>query len=59
MKQLEAQNPRNALVVAAGDMIGASPLLSGLFHDEPTIEAWNLTGLDPVAVGNHDPILPP
>src|SRR5687768_11526390 len=36
--QLEATNP-NTLVVAAGDIIGASPLLSALFHDEPTIEA--------------------
>src|SRR3954463_10444172 len=37
LKQDVAQNP-NSLVVAAGDLIGASPLLSALFHDEPTIE---------------------
>jgi 5'-nucleotidase len=35
-------------------MIGASPLLSALFHDEPTIEAFNLIGLDYNAVGNHE-----
>jgi 5'-nucleotidase len=35
-------------------MIGASPLLSALFHDEPTIEAFNLMGLDLNAVGNHE-----
>ena len=35
-------------------MIGASPLLSALFHDEPTIEAFNLIGLDFNAVGNHE-----
>ena len=27
----------NTVMVAAGDLIGASPLLSSLFHDEPTI----------------------
>jgi 5'-nucleotidase len=51
--QLEATNP-NTLVVSAGDLIGASPLLSALFHDEPTIEAMNLLGLDLNAVGNHE-----
>ena len=51
--QLRATNP-NTLVVSAGDLIGASPLLSGLFHDEPTIEAANLFGLDFNAVGNHE-----
>jgi 5'-nucleotidase len=53
LKQLEATNP-NTLVVSAGDLIGASPLLSGLFHDEPTIEAANIFGLDFNAVGNHE-----
>src|SRR5688500_12369014 len=28
----------NTITVAAGDLIGASPLLSAAFHDEPTIE---------------------
>lgn len=50
---LRAQNPRT-VVVSAGDMIGATPLLSALFHDEPTIEAWNEIGLDFNAVGNHE-----
>jgi 5'-nucleotidase len=45
---------RNTLLVSAGDLIGASPLLSALFHDEPTIEAWNKIGLDLNAVGNHE-----
>ena len=53
LAQLEATNP-NTLIVSAGDLIGASPLLSGLFHDEPTIEAANLFGLDFNAVGNHE-----
>lgn len=50
---LRAKNPLNA-VVSAGDLIGASPLLSALFHDEPTIEAMNRIGLDFNAVGNHE-----
>lgn len=42
------------LTVAAGDLIGASPLLSAAFHDEPSIEALNQLGLDVTAVGNHE-----
>jgi 5'-nucleotidase len=53
IRQLEKGN-RNSLVVSAGDLIGASPLLSALFHDEPTIEAMNKIGLDLNAVGNHE-----
>lgn len=53
VKALEATN-RNTVVVSAGDLIGASPLLSALFHDEPTIEAMNEIGLDINAVGNHE-----
>ena len=44
----------NSLTVAAGDIIGASPLLSAAFHDEPTIESMNKLGLDVTAVGNHE-----
>jgi 5'-nucleotidase len=50
---LRATNP-NTIVVSAGDMIGASPLISALFHDEPSIEAFNLMKLDFNAVGNHE-----
>ena len=50
---LKAQNPAN-VVVSAGDLIGASPLVSALFHDEPTIEAMNRLRLDFNAVGNHE-----
>jgi 5'-nucleotidase len=41
-------------VVSAGDLIGASPLLSGLMHDEPTIDFMNYVGLDTIGVGNHE-----
>ncbi|MGH8926146.1 MAG: bifunctional metallophosphatase/5'-nucleotidase [Acidimicrobiia bacterium] len=44
----------NSIVVSAGDLIGASPLISALFHDEPTIEAMNMIGLDINGVGNHE-----
>ena len=53
VKNLSAANP-NTVKVSAGDMIGASPLLSALFHDEPTIKAFNLMGFDFSAVGNHE-----
>jgi 5'-nucleotidase len=53
LRQLETRNP-NTLIVAAGDLIGATPLLSALFHDEPTIEAMNAAGLDVASVGNHE-----
>ncbi|MCX7106387.1 MAG: bifunctional metallophosphatase/5'-nucleotidase [Methylococcales bacterium] len=50
---LKRQNP-NTVVVSAGDIIGATPLLSSLFHDEGTIETMNRLGLDFNAVGNHE-----
>ena len=53
VRALEATNP-NTLFVSAGDMIGATPLVSALFHDEPTIEAFNAMGLDYNGVGNHE-----
>src|SRR5918999_5602230 len=37
----------NSLIVSAGDLIGAPPPLSPLFHDEPPIQAVNKIGLDP------------
>ncbi|WP_306423472.1 bifunctional UDP-sugar hydrolase/5'-nucleotidase [Streptomyces sp. JJ36] len=45
---------RYSVTAAAGDMVGASPLLSGLFHDEPTVEAMNALDLDVTSVGNHE-----
>ena len=34
--------------------MGASPLLSALFHDEPTVESLSAMGLEASAVGNHE-----
>jgi 5'-nucleotidase len=53
LARLRVLNP-NTVLVSAGDLIGGSPLLSALFHDEPTIEAFDLMGLDFNAVGNHE-----
>lgn len=50
----EAQTKHNTITVAAGDLIGASPLLSAAFHDEPAIESLGLAGLDYASVGNHE-----
>ncbi len=53
VNQLKARNPNHA-VVGAGDMIGATPLISSLFHDEPSVETLNRIGLEFNAVGNHE-----
>ncbi|MER7460296.1 bifunctional metallophosphatase/5'-nucleotidase [Micromonospora sp. NPDC126480] len=50
----KASKKKNTVTVAAGDLIGASPLLSAAFHDEPTIEALSMAGLDYASVGNHE-----
>ncbi|MFY0581202.1 hypothetical protein ACN28S_49380 [Cystobacter fuscus] len=55
LSRLRAESPAAPpVMVSAGDLIGASPLLSALFHDEPTIEAMNLMGLALHGVGNHE-----
>ncbi len=44
----------NTVVVSAGDLFGASASLSRIFHDEPTVEAMALVGLDLAGLGNHE-----
>ena len=51
--RLKARNPLNA-VVGGGDFIGASPLISALFFDEPAVEVMNHVGVDFTSVGNHE-----
>lgn len=51
--RLKAQNPLN-VVVGAGDFIGASPLISALFFDEPAVETLNHIGVEFSSVGNHE-----
>jgi 5'-nucleotidase len=53
VKQLRQGHPNN-IFVAAGDLIGASPLLSAMFHDEPTIESLSMMGVELSSVGNHE-----
>jgi 5'-nucleotidase len=48
------EGQKNTLTVAAGDLIGGTPFLSGLFHDEPSVESLNAMGLDVSSVGNHE-----
>jgi 5'-nucleotidase len=51
--RMKAAN-RNTVVVGAGDFIGASPLISALFFDEPAVETLNKIGVDFIGVGNHE-----
>jgi 5'-nucleotidase len=57
LKKLRAEaaaEGRTTTTVGAGDLIGATPLVSAAFHDEPTIELMNEVGLDVTSVGNHE-----
>src|SRR4029079_6827598 len=53
MKTLGSESP-DTYVVSAGDLIGASPLLSGLMHDESTIDFMNFVGLDTLGARNQE-----
>ena len=53
LNDLRAQRP-NSVFVAAGDLMGASPQLSSLLADEPTLSALSAMGLDASSLGNHD-----
>ncbi|MFE3190614.1 bifunctional metallophosphatase/5'-nucleotidase [Nocardia sp. NPDC059240] len=53
LSRLKAAYPDSA-VVSAGDNVGASPLISSLFHDEPTIDFLNSIGVVASSVGNHE-----
>jgi 5'-nucleotidase len=53
LKKYEKTN-KNTLLVHAGDVVGASPPISALLQDEPTIEFLNTLGFDVGTVGNHE-----
>ncbi|MCY4743604.1 bifunctional metallophosphatase/5'-nucleotidase [Pelomonas sp. UHG3] len=53
MAQLKAKNP-DAVIVAGGDLIGASPQISNLLRDEPTLAALGQLGISASALGNHE-----
>jgi len=48
------EGERYSTTVAAGDLIGASPFMSAVFDDEPTIESLNAMGVEVSSVGNHE-----
>ncbi|GAA1872188.1 bifunctional metallophosphatase/5'-nucleotidase [Asanoa iriomotensis] len=57
VKRLRAEaksEGRLSTTVGAGDMVGATPLVSAAFHDEPTIEMLNVLGMEITSVGNHE-----
>ena len=53
VRRLQAEHPASVLI-SSGDLVGASPLVSALFRDEPTIEVMNALGLSLNAAGNHE-----
>lgn len=53
LKQRE-QQVANSLLIGGGDLIGASPPVSALLQDEPTIDFLNAIGMDLSVVGNHE-----
>ncbi|GII85307.1 bifunctional metallophosphatase/5'-nucleotidase [Sphaerisporangium siamense] len=54
LKSLAGQNENGTVVVGAGDLIGATPLISAAYHDEPTVELLGNLGLEVSSVGNHE-----
>ncbi|WP_344976232.1 bifunctional metallophosphatase/5'-nucleotidase [Streptosporangium fragile] len=51
---LKQMSDKNTLKVAQGDLIGATPLISAAFHDEPSVEFLGKVGVTASAVGNHE-----
>ncbi|WP_090931586.1 bifunctional metallophosphatase/5'-nucleotidase [Nonomuraea jiangxiensis] len=51
---MKALTDRNTIAVAQGDLIGATPLISAAYHDEPSVEFMGKLGLKVAAVGNHE-----
>ncbi len=54
LDQAARTHPGRTIRVHAGDMVGASPLLSSNFHDEPSVRAMNLMEFDVGTLGNHE-----
>lgn len=53
LDQLRGQDPQ-LLFIGAGDLVGASPQLSAMWADEPTLLALRGMGLKFSAIGNHE-----
>ena len=54
LREAGAANGEKVITAGAGDLIGATPLISAAFHDEPSIESLSSLGLDLSSVGNHE-----
>lgn len=53
VRTLETQ-VKNSVLLSTGDSIGGTPLISALFHDEPTVDVMNAMGVRASALGNHE-----
>lgn len=54
LRRAEGSHPGRTIRVHAGDMAGATPLISSHFHDEPGVEAMNRMRFDVGTLGNHE-----
>jgi 5'-nucleotidase len=54
LDRAERSHPGRTIRVHAGDMVGASPMVSSFFHDEPSVRAMNLMQFDVGTLGNHE-----
>ena len=54
LDRAERTHPGRTIRVHAGDMVGASPMISSYFHDEPSVRAMNLMDFDVGTLGNHE-----
>ena len=52
--RFRAEAGGSALLVTAGDAVGATPPISSVFGDLPTIEAMNALGFSADTLGNHN-----
>ncbi|BDH57495.1 multifunctional 2',3'-cyclic-nucleotide 2'-phosphodiesterase/5'-nucleotidase/3'-nucleotidase [Tsukamurella sp. PLM1] len=53
LQRLQKAYP-NSITLGNGDLVSASPLVSALFRDEPTIKFLNSVGMQASSVGNHE-----
>ncbi|MDX6738183.1 bifunctional UDP-sugar hydrolase/5'-nucleotidase [Actinocorallia sp. A-T 12471] len=51
---MDRMSNKNTLKVAQGDLIGATPLISAAYHDEPSVEFLGNVGITVSSVGNHE-----
>lgn len=52
--QAYRREDKDLLFVGAGDLVGASPAMSSMWADEPSLAALGMLGMDISSVGNHE-----